>query len=487
VKVVVAAVVSIVSVCAQQATLDANRTVFNVLTAINAAGYDAEIDSPNNSPVRAAVRKEIAARNLETVAELKRFFAQHRRRDWTEELSQYISFALAVDGTNQYQWRFRTEEIPPDAQALEGFGALMTRFHGEAKLDELWQKVEPTYNHALERYHEPVTLTLQQVSAYLRVPSSGQMGRKFHVFIELMGAPHHIQARSYADDYFVVVTPSPELRVEEIRQAYLGFVLDPLATKYSEKIEKKKPLIDLAQPAPLLPGLYKEDFLLLTTKSLVRAVEARLAPASRCDAMVKQALGEGYILSPYFFETLQLYEKQEAAMRLYYPEMIDAIDLRKEDKRLASVEFLSTPVVKTVKTPVAFPPEPTGAAKVLVDAEDLYTARKLPESREKFLSVLNETKEKPLQAKAYYGLARIAALERNPELSQNLFRQVLESEPEPAVRAWAHVYLGRLAGLAQENEEAAGQFEDALKVEGATSAARDAAQKALEQLRKARP
>ena len=174
-------------------------------------------------------------------------------------------------------------------------------------------------------------------------------------------------------------------------------------------------------------------------------------------------------------------------MRLYYPEMIDAIDLRKEDKRLAAVEFLSTHVVKTVKTPVASPPEPTGAAKVLIDAEDLYTARKLPESREKFLSVLNETKEKPLQAKAYYGLARIAALERNPELSQNLFRQVLESEPEPAVRAWAHVYLGRLAGLAQENEEAAGQFEDALKVEGASSAARDAAQKALEQLRKARP
>ena len=73
---------------------------------------------------------------------------------------------------------------------------------------------------------------------------------------------------------------------------------------------------------------------------------------------------------------------------------------------------------------------------------------------------------------------------RHPAEEQN---RALQSEPEPAVRAWAHVYLGRLAGLAQENEEAAGQFEDALKVEGATSAARDAAQKALEQLRKARP
>lgn len=474
-----------IPVCAQQARLDANQTLFNVLTAINAAGYDAETDSPNNSPLRAAVRKELAARNLFTVAELKRFFEVHRKRDWTAELSQYVSFALSVEGTNQYQWRFRAEEIPPDAQALEGLGALMTRFHREADLDELWKRAQPAYDRALQRYHEPVTLTLQQISAYLRVPASGYLGRRFSVFIDLMAAPHHIQARSYADDYLIVISPSPDVRLDEIRQAYIGFQVDPLATKFAAKLEKKRPLIDLAQAAPLLGEQYKTDFLLLTTKSLVRAVEARLAPASRQEAMVKQALGEGFILAPYFAEALPAYEKQESAMRLYYPEMIDAIDLKKEDKRLAAVEFRSTPVVKTVKVVQAEEKvELTGARKTLADAEDLYTARKLPESREKFLAALNETPEKSLQSKAYYGLARIAALDRNPELSQKLFEKVLELEPEPAIRAWSHVYLGRLSGLAGEDAEAARHYEDALKVEGATKAARDAAGKAIGQIRK---
>jgi tetratricopeptide (TPR) repeat protein len=472
---------------AQPARLDSDRTLFNVLTAINLAGYDAEVDSPSNHPLRKEIRAELEARKLGIVPELRRFFAAHRKRDWTAELSQYISFALSVKDDGQYHWRFREEEIPPDAASLDGFNALMTRFHREADLDALWKRAEPTHQQALDRFHAPVTAALQQVDAYLRVPSLGTVGRQFRVYVDLMAAPHQIQARSYGDDFFIVLSPSPDLHLTEIRQAYIAFVVDPYATKFAVNVEKKRPLIDLAAGAPLLPEVYKSDFLLLTTKCLVRAIDARLSPASQREALVKQALGEGYILTPYFAEALVEFEKQESSMRIYYPEMIDAIDLRKEDRRLAEVEFLSQPVERKVIVRAAEEKvELTGARKTLDDAENLYDSLKLDASREKFLAVLEETPEKAVQARATYGLARIAALQSNPELSFKLFERVLELEPEPPTAAWTHIYLGRLSALAGEDEEAIRHFETASKIEGASRAAREAAQKALQEARKSR-
>ena len=50
-----------------------------------------------------------------------------------------------------------------------------------------------------------------------------------------------------------------------------------------------------------------------------------------------------------------------------------------------------------------------------------------------------------MHAKAYYGLARIAILERDPENADRFFRKVLELDPDAATKAWALVYVGKLA------------------------------------------
>jgi len=88
---------------------------------------------------------------------------------------------------------------------------------------------------------------------------------------------------------------------------------------------------------------------------------------------------------------------------------------------------------------------------------------------------VDQTGDKAAQAKAYYGLARIAALEKNPELAEQLFEKTLESKPDPQVRAWTLVYLGRLADARGSREEAARRFKEALAVEGASQAAHAAA------------
>jgi len=47
----------------QPGQLDASRTLFSVLAAINAGGYDADLASPANHPLRAIIR-EIAAKEV---------------------------------------------------------------------------------------------------------------------------------------------------------------------------------------------------------------------------------------------------------------------------------------------------------------------------------------------------------------------------------------------------------------------------------------
>jgi len=259
-----------------------------------------------------------------------------------------------------------------------------------------------------------------------------------------------------------------------VRHGYLHYLLDPLSTRYQETLARKKSLVDHALRSKVLPDSFKQDFLLLTTESLIKAVEARLD--HRPEA-VRQALLEGNILAPYFSEQLPAYEKQEQSMMVYYPGMVGAIDLAKEDARLSKVDFskeaAARAVVKTAPPPP--PPAPTGVARTLDEAEQLYRANDLDQAKKLFLDALQQTDLKPPHAAAYFGLARIAAKQKDPETSQKLFEKTLELEPEPFVRGWTLVYLGRLSVAAGDREAAAKYFQDALQVEGASNDARQAA------------
>ena len=80
-----------------QNQLDGNEALFTVLAAINAAGYDDQIDAASTHVFRHALRTNLAARNLDSVFELKRFFRDHKLSDPTAELNRYISYALLIN------------------------------------------------------------------------------------------------------------------------------------------------------------------------------------------------------------------------------------------------------------------------------------------------------------------------------------------------------------------------------------------------------
>jgi tetratricopeptide (TPR) repeat protein len=463
----------------QEGQLDGNPTLFTVLAAINAAGYDADLDSPLNFGVRKQVREAVAAANAPSVEALKSFFAAHRQKDWSAELSQYVSFALTLDGPPDFQFRLKPNELPPDVTALLGFETLLPAFYKEAGIEDLWRRSQPAYEQVIARYHGPVSRALLEANAYLRNPTSGYLGRRFQIYVDLLGAPNQIQSRSYKDDYFVVVTPSPEPQVNDVRHAYLHYVLDPLSLKYFEQLNRLKGMADYAQSAPALDAPYKSDFVLLATECMIKAVESRLAPAPLRKEIVDEAFRQGFVMTPAFAEGLPVFEQQPRAMRLYFPDLVQAVDLKREERRLNEVEFAAAAAPRRVEAPASA--TLSGAEKTLADAEERYRERELEKAKTLYLRALEETSRSPLHARAYYGLARIAALRKDPELAEKLFARTLEMSPDNDTKSWAHVYLGRLAEAAGEREEAARNYRTVLSMEGASPGARAAAEKALGQ------
>lgn len=474
----------LLALAAQAATpekgqLDANPALFAVMAAINAAGYDTDAASPNNNPLRDTIRKQLASKNIPSLAALKSFYLEHRKSDPTANLSQYISLALSVNGPPDFDRKARDIDIPPDAAEIKDFLPLLARFYEEAGIEQLWNESQPAIDREIARYHEPVSEAVLQVNSFLRHETSGAAAAFFQVYVDLLAAPNQIQTRNYERYYYVVVTPSPEPRIRDVRHAYLHFLLDPYAARHEEAINRTRGLSDHAQRAQALDPSFKSDYPLLVTESLIKAIEARL---DKRPGDVNQAMLEGYILTAFFSEHLQAYLHQEQAMRFYYPEMIAAIDLKREDRRLSEIDFVAqspTRVVKPAAGGEARPPELKGAAKTISQAEQFYNDRDLEAARQLYLKALEESGDRPLHAQAYYGLARIALRERNPELADRLFEKTLESSPEAPIKAWSLVYLARLADAAGERAEAVRRYKEALAVEGASPAAHTAAEEGV--------
>jgi tetratricopeptide (TPR) repeat protein len=167
--------------------------------------------------------------------------------------------------------------------------------------------------------------------------------------------------------------------------------------------------------------------------------------------------------------------------------MVMAIDVQKEETRLDKIEF-DKQAASPAAVQAAAPPPPaplTGTAKALDDAEQMWEARAqgaatVENARKLYLDVLAQPGAPSQHAAAYYGMARIAAIQKDPETAEQLFQKTLELQPEPQVKAWALVYLGRLSLAAEDGDQAVKYFQEALKVDGASEAARKAATEGLQ-------
>ena len=120
-----------------------------------------------------------------------------------------------------------------------------------------------------------------------------------------------------------------------------------------------------------------------------------------------------------------------------------------------------------------------GVAKTLQDAEDHLRQGQVDLAKKFFTQAQEEAGGK--HASALYGLARVAALEKDPERAKEFFREALDAQPDPHVQAMSHIYLGRIEDLFGSREEAVNHYKEALAAGDTTPGTREAAEKGLKE------
>ncbi len=468
--------------------LDVNQTLFAVLAAANLSGYDGGLDSPSNSPIRAKVRQRLESLKLSSIVPLRTLLKQTRPKDPASELYRYVEFAILSAGPPGFQPARSDLPRPPSVEPLDDLPPLLSAFYTEAHLDELWKELQPDFDAFLDEIGPSVSRALVLADGYVRGATTMYLGHRFLVWAEPQGMPNQVLTFGYMDDQNVVVTAASEIPVFDIRHAYLHYILDPVAIKYAADLQKLSPLYDYSQNAPLVAQEYtRSEWVFLASECFIKAVESRI---EKKPALVDQALREGYVLTPAFAEQLPAFENQDVPLKTYFPDLLEKIDLKHEERRVAKVQFVSERAVRTVhvKPPPAPPaPELTGAEKTLDDAEKEFNQhaqsdRKMDPAKDLFLKALQETDEKPLHARAYYGLARSALAENDPDAAERLFHKALDLDPDPGTKSRCLLYLGRLSDNMRDGREQALEFyKAALAVPGVPEQVRESAEQGLKQ------
>jgi Domain of unknown function (DUF4932) len=472
-------------------TLDSSETIFSVLTALNACGYDQDltISDATRSNVRAEVQRNL--RESEDAEEARtalcEFYQGHvSSKDPNRNLSQYISLALYMDGPPHFAPRVKEDDLPPDAFMITQFGALLEKFYDKANLHSIWEHHRYDYATAMRRYHEPLAKMVFDTEIYLKQPSSQYLGRRFTIYLDFMGSPNETDARNYGADYYVVVFPAPNtnegeapksaLKMDQIRHTFLHYEFDPLADKHYSAIKRLQPLLESVKRAPIEES-FKTDISLLVTECLVRAVEIRTTGSKGEEAMraqaVDDAVKQGYILTRTFYDDVVAFEKDPVGIRGVYGDFLDNVDLKKEQKAAAEVQFASATAPELVR--LSRPEE----RRMLVTAEKRLAAGDSKGAQELAQQALD--KKIGDQGRALFILAEVAVANKNRDGAQDSFKRAIEASKDPTVVGWSHVYLGRILDMKEEREAALQEYRAALDFGAKLPEIKAAAERGIEQ------
>ena len=466
-----------------QVALETNESLFTVLAAINQCGFDVELDvsHPLRQQIRSEVKKalEAAPDSAESIQALCDFYNAHVQPDPARTLAQYVSLALFLNQPPELTLKVKEADVPPDAAPLVGMVPLLQKFYAMAGLEGVWERHHDAYEALSESYHQPLSKMMFDTEIYLKLPSASYLGRTFTVLFDPLGAPSQTNARDYGTDYYVVISPgaTPSLKTAEIRHTYLHYLVDPLELKYPEQNARLKPLLSATRTAPLDQS-FKSDVALLATECFIRAVEARTAGNSKTPEDIRQkavddAMAQGYVLTRYFYEALPGFEKDPAGLRTAYGEMLEHIDVGKEEKRASQVQFatIADPELLHLSRPVE--------NKTLILAEERLRAGDKEAAQHLAQQVLDEKTED--QGRALFILAEVAASDSNMDGARTYFERALEVAREPKVVAWSHIYLARIFDLREEREAALVHYRAALTAGAALPGVKDAAEKGIQQ------
>ncbi len=474
-------------------SVDGSEAMFTTMCALLAAGFESNVSADHWTAFRAQMRERLRHQQGPAVEAMREFYRQHELRDPGATLSRYLWFGLVSGPAPGFQAVLRRDELPPEVIALEGFSEILSNYYQEQKIGQMWRQVQPIYEREVERLHDPFSQVVFVATGYLReiLEQSGQ--RTFAIVVEpLVGRITNV--RNFGNHYALVLSGGEEIPTDVVRHAFLHFLLDQLPLMYSHVTAVKRPLFEKAATAPRLAPELKDDYASYFAECTVRAVELklkRISPGER-EAALNRDDEEGYVLVKPLFMALPKFENSEPSMKLFFPDLVRAIDVGAEAKRLAAVKFAPAQTTKpedeatteeVARRRSAAPTTVPNDAEVLtaLTEGERRIAEKNPRAAEtSFQKVLTKY---PDQARAWYGIGLVAMLDHDAARAKQVFGRLTVGEhaatQDPMVLAWSHIYLARIYDDEGNPQVVKTEYESALAVEGAPEQAKQTAQKEL--------
>ena len=458
-------------------TLETSEPLFQIAAALNACGYDADLDK--SAAVRAAVRADmntaLAASEdaRKSRDELCAYISKHHLNDMGLDVGQYVSLALYLSPPPELTPNVDLTQLPPQAAAVVNVLPLLRTFSDDIELHYLWLKHRPEYEALTARVHDPMTDMILATNLYLHQPVSTFDGRRFLVLLEPMLSPNLTNARVYGYDYIIVMSPDNStsgdpVSMAQIRHIYLHYVVEPLVYSRGVAMERMQPLLETVQDAPL-EFFYKSDIVALMSECVIKAIEAHMyvipdpapkkAGGNRSrevdanydvekaaydsktnvarDALVTLDERQGWVLTRYFYDGLTKMQHNGDGLRDEMAPLIYGMDVQRQKKAAQQILF-----VKSI------PPDPLRqeVAPHKIEGMELAELDLLKGDKDDAADIAEKALADPHgnHADATYVLARIDLMEGDPEKASKGFEQTLALSKDPRTVAWSHIYLGRL-------------------------------------------
>jgi hypothetical protein len=481
------AVLLVTSAAAQttNVTIQPDLRLFTMMAALNASGFDVELASQYH-PVRETVRKYAAEVDPDLIARMQAYY-KSRKGSQTDEaqLAKYVSLAVNLTGAPSFRPVTREEGLPPDARSVIGFVDLLREFYEKAHLSQHWTDVRPEYEREIAKIAPPLREAIVRTDAYMRVPLGGGSQRSMAIYLELAAPTNTVNVRSNQDSYFVVLGDSSNPKVDDIRHAYLHFQLDGFVTSNISRIQNGTQLLNLVRKAEGVDPAYTSEFHVMTTESLIRALELRMdrAPAARAKEAVDAYYRSGLLLTPYFYTALDEYEKEDVALRDSFVNLARNIQVKTEQSRFQET-FYKIPVpqrtIARAEVPVPPPAPPRNPIQdLLKEAETAFNAGDTAKAQTAFEKVLSDFDRD--NGSALYGLALIASKKGDSDVAQEYFARAIRSDStEPGMKVWAYIYLARIFDLSCNRARALEYYQQAIKVGDNTRNAQTAAREGIQ-------
>lgn len=234
----------------------------------------------------------------------------------------------------------------------------------------------------------------------------------------------------------------------------------------------------------------------------MRAVELKLkkmSPGQR-DAALERDDADGYILVRPLFAALPKFEGSEPSMTLFFPDLVRAVDVAAELKRVSTLQFAAADRLQksgdisseeVARRRSALPgtvPNDAEAIAALTEGERRIAEKNARAAEASFQKVVAKY---PDQARAWYGLGLVALLDHDGPRAKQVFGRLTTGEhaatSDPMVLAWSHIYLARIYDDEGQSRQAQEEYQAALTVQGGPEQARQAAQKGLAETAREKP